>query len=166
MDEKLPKLAICGPGRCGKDTAAAFLASRTPLRFGRTTSEVIAPYVANRLGVPVQTAFTERHAHRQLWFDIGNELRATDPAFLVRETLLSGEISVGMRNRSEIAAVVAERLVDLIIWIDRDVPPDPTMEFEAEACNIIVPNRGTLDEFYNRLESLARWARLLRPAPL
>lgn len=162
MDSTLPKIAICGPGRCGKDTAATWFASHTPLRFGRSTSEVIAPHVAARLGLPVEAAFSGRHDNRQFWFDVGNELREKDPAYLVRETLRDGEISVGMRNRSEVVAVRDAGIVDLIVWIDRAVPADPTMEFGPEMCDVIVPNRGTLVEFYRHLEALARWARLLK----
>jgi len=163
MESTLPKIAICGPGRCGKDTAARWFASHTLLRFGRSTSEVIAPHVAARLSLPLEVVFSHRHDNRQFWFDVGNELQRTDPAYLVRETLKDAEISIGMRNRSEILAVRDAGIVDLIVWIDRDVPADPTMEFGPEMCDVIVLNRGTIEEFYQRLESLARWARLLRP---
>jgi hypothetical protein len=162
MREPLPKIAICGHGRSGKDEAARYLARRTPLRFAKSTSEVIAPYAAAKLGRPVDVAFAERHQNRVFWFNVGNELRAEDPAFLVRECLKAGEIVVGMRNRSEVVAVRAERLVDLVVWIDRDVPADPTQEFGVELCDLVVPNRGTLEEFHGRLEALARWAGLLK----
>lgn len=160
MNQPLPTIAICGPGRSGKDTAANWFARHTHLRFGRSTSEIIAPYAAERLGRPVDVAFAHRHQNRVFWFNVGNELRATDPAFLVRECLKGGEIVVGMRNRSEVLAVRSERLVDLVVWIDRDVPTDPTMEFGPAECDVIVQNRGTLDEFEDRLAALARWAGL------
>src|SRR5687768_11374502 len=120
MGSQTPKIAICGPGRSGKDTAAEWFAGHTVLRFGRTTSEVIAPHAAARLGLPVDVAFAQRHADRQLWFAIGVELQQSDPAYLVRETLRDAEISVGLRSRDELAAVRGERLVDLVAWIDRD----------------------------------------------
>ena len=36
------------------------------------------------------------------------------------------------------------------------------MKFGPELCYVIVQNRGTLDEFYRRLEALARFAGLSR----
>ena len=164
MEQRLPRIAICGHGRSGKDTAAHYLASITPLRLGKTTSEIIAPYAAAKLGQPVAVAFADRHNHRVFWFEVGNELRATDPAFLVRECLKDGEIVVGMRNRSEVLTVGQERLVDLIVWIERDVPTDPTQEYGPELCDVVIPNNGTLEELHRRLGALARWANLLKPS--
>jgi len=157
----LPTIAICGPGRSGKDEAARWLAANTPLRLGPTTSQVIAPHVAARLGLDVASVFEKRHENRQLWFEIGNCLRETDPAFLVRECLAKGDIAVGLRNADEVMAARAERLVDLFVWIDREVPPDPTQTFGAELCDVIVSNRGSLDEFFLKLMTLARFGRLI-----
>lgn len=156
----LPRLALCGPGRSGKDEAASWFAAHTRLRYTRSTSEVIAPHVAARLGMEIGEAFAKRHESRQLWFDVGNELRANDPAYLVRECLKDGEIAVGLRNADEVAAARAEHLIDLFIWIDRAVPEDSTMKFGPELCDVIVQNRGTLDEFVGRLAALARFAGL------
>jgi hypothetical protein len=162
VNQQLPRIAICGPGRSGKDTAGAWLAANTPLRLGRTTSEVIAPHVAKRLGRPVIEVFAERHQNRQLWFDIGNELRANDPAFLVRECLKNADIAVGLRNEDEVRAASGERIVDLVLWIEREVPHDPTMKFGPELCDFTLTNHGDLDDLYARLEALARFAGLLK----
>jgi hypothetical protein len=158
----LPRIAICGPGRCGKDTAARWLAANTPLRLGRTTSEIIAPHVAARLGLTVEEAFARRHENRPLWFDVGNELRTPDPTYLVRECLKEGEIAVGLRNSDEVKAARAEGLIDLFVWVEREVPADPTQTFGPERCDVIVLNTGTLDEFFGRLAALARFAGLVK----
>lgn len=157
----LPKLAIRGPGRCGKDTAARWLATHTPLRLGRTTSEIIAPHVAARLGLTVEEAFARRHENRPLWFEVGNELRSPDPTYLVRECMKEGEIVVGLRNSDEVKAARAEGLIDLFVWVEREVPADPTQTFGPDLCDIVISNNGTLDEFHGRLRALARFASLL-----
>lgn len=164
MARALPKIALCGPGRSGKDECASWLSANTSLRFGRSTSQVIAPYVAERLGVSVAEAFARRHEDRELWFAIGNELRLQDPTFLVRECLRDGEIVVGMRNQDEVIAARSQRLIDLFVWISRDVPHDPTQTYGPELCDIEIENRGTLEELFDRLEALTRFAGLFNPA--
>lgn len=89
--------AICGHGRSGKDSAARWLAAHTPLRLGKTTSEVIAPHRAAELGISVEEAFSRRHEERDVWYELGNRLREKDAAYLIRETLRNGEICVGIR---------------------------------------------------------------------
>lgn len=163
----LPRIAFCGPGRSGKDECAHWFAENTRLRFGRSTSEVIAPYVAARLGLDAAEAFARRHEDRVLWFEVGNELRRHDPLFLVRECLADGEIVVGMRNRDEVIGARAEGLIDLLAWIDRDVPVDPTMTYGPELCDVRIDNRGTLADLRGRLAALASFAGVLalgRPA--
>ena len=150
------RLAIVGPGRAGKDACAEWLAANTPLRYTGSCSSVIAPHAARRLGLGVTEAFARRHEDRDLWRAIGDELRRDDPAALARETLRHGELCVGVRARVEIEAVIRERLVDLVLWIDRDVPPDPTLEFGPEVATVILPNRGTLADLHGRLRALAR----------
>jgi hypothetical protein len=155
------KLAIVGPGRSGKDAAAEQLALHG-FRYAFSTSRVIAPYAARRLGLTHEAAFTRRHQDRPLWRQIGDELREHDPAYLARKTLEYGDLCVGVRSLREIAAVRSEGLVDLILWIDRDVPVDDTLEFGPEVADIIVPNRGTLLDFHIRINRLARTWRLPR----
>jgi hypothetical protein len=93
---------------------------------------------------------------------VGNELRSPDPTYLVRECLKEGEIAVGLRNSDEVKAARAEGLIDLFVWVEREVPADPTQTFGPERCDVIVLNDGTPDEFFGRLAALARFAGLLK----
>lgn len=149
------KIAIVGPGRSGKDEMAIRLAGTTSLRYSRSTSEVIAPHAAKRLGLSVKEAFRRRHEDRELWYRIGVELRADDPAFLAREVLKDGDIVVGVRDRLELETTCDEGLVDLVVWIDRDVPPDPTLTYGVDLADIIIPNRWELADFHRRIDRLA-----------
>lgn len=156
-----PRIALCGPGRCGKDTAAEWLHENTRLNYVMSTSEVIAPVAAERLGLTVEAAFARRHEDRALWCRLGKEMRASDPAFLVRTVLDKGsDIVVGVRDRQEIVTASLEGLVDLVVWIDRRVPFDPTLEYGPELCDIRITNDDSLDEFHGKLAALARFARL------
>lgn len=150
------KVGIYGPSRSGKDIAAAYLAAHTRLRYWGPTSKVIAPHAAERLGMNAVEAYRLRHANRPLWRQIGDELRANDPAFLARVTLQRGDINVGVRARVEIEAVRRERLVDIAVWVDRaGIPDDPTLEFGPEMCDVLLPNHWGIPELHGRLRNLA-----------
>jgi len=149
----------------GKDTACRFLAEVTHLRFAGTTSDCLARHVAARLGVSVQEAYRSRHANRNLWHRVGNELRRRDPGLLARESLQHAEITGGVRGIEEVQACRRENLADLIVWIDNPrVPTDSTVTFTDRDCDVAVPNHGSLEEFHDGLLRLAHLAGLpMRP---
>jgi hypothetical protein len=159
------RLLIVGPSRAGKDTACAYLARVTELRFAGSTSRYLARYVAARLGVSEEEAYRTRHLNRNLWHRVGNQVRKQDPGLLIRASLAHAEIVGGVRDLAEIRICRQEQLVDLIVWIANErVPRDSTLHFDERECDIVVPNHWTLDEFQGRLLRLARFAGLpLRP---
>lgn len=82
--------------------------------------------------------------------------REVHPAYLAMVSLDGGDICVGIRDRIEMAHVVGDPMVDLSIWIDRrGIPDDPKLDFDAELCDIIIPNYWGLREFHSRLARLA-----------
>ncbi len=155
------RILVVGHGGAGKDTACAYLAGVTHLRFAGSTSRYLAKDVAARLGVSEEQAYRTRHRDRNLWHRVGNEVRRQDPGRLVRESLANAEIVAGVRGREEVLACRREGLVDLIVWIDNNrVPRDSTVTFGPEDCDLVVPNHGSLEEFHRRLLRLAREAGL------
>jgi hypothetical protein len=153
----LPKIAILGHGRAGKDEGSEFLAKHTALRFPGSTSEIALPFVAERLGISEEEAFATRHERREDWYRICNDLRKDDPLFLVRKVLAKGDIVCGLRDDVEVARL-PELGVDLRIWVERDVPPDPTTKFTREDCDVVVPNTHPTDltPYFDRLARLVR----------
>src|SRR3954452_19006062 len=150
---------VVGHSGAGKDTACRFLAEVTHLRFAGTTSDCLARHVAARLGVSVQEAYRSRHANRNLWHKVGNELRRLDPGLLARESLQHAEITGGVRGIEEIQACRRGHLVALIVWVDNDrVRRGSTVTFGPGDCDVVVPNHGSLEEFHGRLLRLARLA--------
>lgn len=154
-----PRLALCGKSLCGKDTVAAYISSVTALRFEKTTSDVLADYVGCVLRQPPKIAFSERDKQRKLWKDIGDQLRnEKGPDFLIREALKTSDIIVGVRARSEMLAL---RQMDILtIWIERDGLVDPTVEYIASDCDLVIYNNSTLKELERRLDNLCRLIRL------
>jgi hypothetical protein len=161
------KLAICGPGRAGKDTAAEFLATISPLRYTAGTSYWARHLVFDwmqRDGFPqyadAHACWLDRHNHRQLWAEIIGQYNANDPVKLYRDCLADQDLLTGIRWRHEQSACKGAGLCDLWIWIDRPGCDDPTCQVRAEDCDITILNHGTLEEFHERLRRFASILRL------
>jgi len=152
---RLPRLAILGYGRAGKDEAGRWLGEHTDLRYAGSTSQVVCPLIAKDLGISEQEAWDTRHQNRIYWKDWCNNYGADDPAKLARYCLYRGDIVVGLRDKVELAAIKAEGLIDLYIWIDHNVPVDPTVTFTVDDCDIVIRNHGTPGQLHEKLGRLA-----------
>lgn len=159
---KLPVWAVCGHGRAGKDTAGEFLTANTPMRFRGATSKYLHPHVVARTGMDPAECWERRHEMRQLWYDLGNELRAEDPTVLLRASLADGNtILAGCRDACEIEAGLASGLIDLAIWIENErVPEDPTMTYGPELCDVVLQNNWDIPAFHNRLRRFVAQTRV------
>src|SRR5262245_11805000 len=118
-------VVFIGHGRSGKDTACEILAELTGWVNAGTVSKYLTKYVAASLGIDEATAYLERHARREFWRSLADTTREKDPAMFVREMLSHGPIGGGIRGAVEFEAARREGLIDLAVWIDRDVPVDP-----------------------------------------
>jgi hypothetical protein len=154
----LPRWAICGAGRAGKDHAALYIAARTPMRFVGSTSWYLLPYMADALSLSLEEAWARRHEQRDAWYRKGRELRARDPLTLLRSSLAENDLVVGCRDREEIQAARASGLLDLVIWIDPGgrVPMDPTLTYGAELADIVIQNWDDVGAFDRRLDRFLR----------
>lgn len=161
------KIAICGPGESGKDTAADWLADNTSLRFGGSTSAYAALIVAAVLCPlhgyrSVTECFADRRNHREEWARIIADYNRPDGLTLYREILAETGLLVGVRRADEWAAVRAAGLIDLAVWIERpSAPPDPTCELTEQDCDVTIVNDGTVDDLFAQLRALAASWRLL-----
>lgn len=155
---------FAGMGRAGKDTACEYLSKITTLRNAGTTSKYLCEYVASKLGLPVDEVYARRHESdemRTFWYNCGNELRQNGPATLIRRALECGEITGGVRDYAEVVAAREEGLIDILVWIENErVKKDPTVMFGPRECDLIIQNNWDLEEYYRRIERLARFAGL------
>jgi len=155
-NRQYPAVAFCGMGRCGKDTAGIYLASGCSIRFKGSVSSIVAPLIATGLNQDVDTAYAERHENRMYWYEFCNELRRHDPTLLVKMTLSENDIVGGIRSANELFECSRLGVIDLSVWVENDrVAKDPTVEYTADDCDIVVRNCGTLSEYYGKLRRLA-----------
>jgi hypothetical protein len=159
MDSK-PRIAICGPGRCGKDAISNWLARCTILNYCQSTSQAAAELVFRALRDKYQykcsdEAFEDRHNHRQEWASAIWAFNQPDGIRLYTEMLVDNDILNGIRKKGELKACQDRGLINLSIWIDRPGAFEPhSLELAPHDCDIIIPNHGTLQELYARLANL------------
>lgn len=154
-----PVIALCGPGRCGKDIGAQWLSStftntRRDVRYAGSLSSVVCPIVAAALTISEYTCFENRHEDREYWYRFCNELRRDDPTLLVKMLLADADLVPGIRGLEELRACLEQNVIQLAVWVDRNVPTDPTLEYGPEACHVTISNRGSVDEYRSRLNAL------------
>lgn len=147
----IPVLAFCGMGRAGKDTAAEYFCSYNELVYAGSASNMVLPLIAHVIGLPEETVWLERHSHRQFWIEACHAIRGRDLTLLTRMALSKSDVVVGLRGRLEFDANVRSGLLDATVWIDSGVPDDPTVEYGASDCDVMIPNRGSRTELYAKL---------------
>lgn len=156
-----PRIALCGMGRAGKDTAGEYLGRITELRYVGSLSQILCPLIAEEQGVTPEEAWANRHAQRVFWYEWANEYRKHDPARLIKESLSKGEIVVGVRDRRELFAARDEGLLDQVVWIERPgVPVDPTVTYTQADCDVTIYNTSDLAALYAKLQRWALFSRL------
>jgi hypothetical protein len=160
-ERNVPVLALCGPGRCGKDLGADWLGNNFCVDYGGSLSEIVAPLIASVMNAPTQDVFAARHSDRLYWFEFCNELRRHDPRYLVRLLLAKADIVVGMRGAIELEACHRDGLINLAVWINNNrAKPDPTIEFESADCDITIENCTNKLAYFNKLDKLANTLKL------
>lgn len=136
------KIAIIGHGRSGKDTVAELLAKQTGLRFDGSISWCIKERVADVLGVSSCSAWENRHKNREQWRKIIDDFRKDDPGCVIRDILCHADIIAGIRARAEFEAT--KHLFKHVIWVERSVPPDPTLELTHLDATSYIHNTGAM----------------------
>ena len=159
------RLAIVGPGKSGKTTASRWLAEHTPLRYAGSTSAAAAEVVCNHPTMRGRYAtqeecYADRRNRRQEWRDIILEYNQPDGLRLYREMVRESDILDGIRDARELQACRDAELVDVVVWMQRDVPTDPSLGFAPQVADYVIENNGSFEQLYAKLRELCERLRL------
>jgi dephospho-CoA kinase len=189
MSMSKPLIGIAGRARVGKDTAGLYLADRYGLRrmaFADPVKRVVAELLGVSLGVlethgkeaPIagldrsprylyQTLGTEwgrNLVHPDLWVRV----LAREHALVERQACVHGVVITDVRMPNE-AAWVRER--GTLVHITRQDAPavrahESEQGVEVLEGDVVLPNDGTIDELYRRLDDLVAevWTACARSA--
>ena len=159
---KRPKLMIVGHGRHGKDTFADGFRERGWLckDSSYASAEIfLFDELKDSMGYrTVQECWEDRHNHRPLWFRMISEYNSIDNCRLMRGIYEHNDIYVGIRSRQELLVGIAQRLIDLVIWVERPgCSPESgeSMNIRRSDSDIVVYNDGSLEALRRKGRVLA-----------
>jgi hypothetical protein len=159
---KRPKLMIVGHGRHGKDTFAdGFRECGWSCKDSSYASAEIFLFdeLKDAMGYQtVEECWNDRHNHRALWFRMIAEYNSVDNCRLMRGIYEHNDIYVGIRSRQELLAGTDQRLIDLIIWVERPgcVPESgESMNIRRADSDIVVYNDGSPESLRKKGRVLA-----------
>jgi hypothetical protein len=154
------KISISGHGGSGKGLVAAWFNQHTALRYTGGTSWYGRHYVFEQWGHlfydSPEDCFAARALHRERWASLLDDYNKDDLTRLYRLTLENQDILDGVRRRDEFKACLDAGMVDLAIWLKRDVPTDTTLRYGPELCDVIIENNGCVEDIHRRLKRFTR----------
>lgn len=167
------KIALCGPGECGKDDGALFLARVSSLRFASINTSWFARHIvcAALERAPyfltyadADACWEDRRNNRKAWFDIMDAAAAFDPVGFYLPCIADQDILVGMRKHRDYTALKRAGVVDHWIYIDRPGKSESldSLEITPADCDRTIMNDGSLAEYHDKLAALAAEWRILR----
>lgn len=161
------RLAVSGHGESGKDYVCQRLSELTGLRYAGSTSQAAKHIVyehykhmseSDVLSDPRWTAddmWNNRREYRQTWSKAMREYNTPNRTRLYEEMFATNDFLNGIRHGDELTLCLERGLVDLAIWVAREVPPDPTMDYGPELCDFAIDNNGDLNALDKKLNRIA-----------
>lgn len=152
------RIAILGVGGSGKDTAAKWISEHTGLVYDEntaSTSKAILSEVTKTLGGDPTELYAKRREHRELWYEVGQNLKRGNPAALVQWCISHGnQIVTGIRSHDEF--VSSYKMFDLRIWIERPGFVDTTSKLSSHDCDVVVENISSYIDFHRKISNLCK----------
>ena len=157
------KLLVIGHGRHGKDTVCEILRDKYGYTFESSSKFCSKLFIYDNLKDKYgykdeEECYTDRHNHRQEWYDAICDYNVPDPATLGREMFAEYDIYCGLRNKKEFHAMKNTGVFYYCIWVDRSdhLPPESknSMSLEQWMADFTICNNGTLEDLEFNVHSL------------
>ena len=151
--------------RHGKDTFAELLRDNYGLTFQSSSQAAADIFIYDELKEKYgyetsEECFEDRVNHRPEWHQMICDYNKDDQARLAKGILKNNDCYVGMRDTDEIKECMRQGLFDLIVWVDASErkPSEPKNSFNIDKsiADIIIENNGTLEEFEEKDDRIAR----------
>lgn len=153
-------VVILGPSRVGKDTAANFIKKNSNARFNGSSSSYLCEFVASLAHIGVDVVYDRRHSFKQVLFRLGNAIRDYRLSAIPLVASKYNDLVIGLRDRDEVQNVIENLSPSLVLYIERDVPTDPTMTFTLDdvkqfcrtsGVKLQVLENNSIVDFYSQL---------------
>jgi len=150
-------IAICGRGQAGKSTTSKMISELTGFKYMQSTSQALAETIFEksksgcfgRSFENVQECWEYRSEHRVMWAQLIAEYNKPHGTTLYEDMLQTNDIMDGIRRINELQACRKRNIIDFAIWVEREIaPPDASLNYGPEACDIIINNNGTLNDLH------------------
>lgn len=151
----MKKILILSHKRFGKDTLAEFFNEMYGLTYTSSSEIANEMFIFDTIKDEFNykdkaECFEDRVNHRDLWYDLICDFNSDDKSRLAKIIVDKVDCYVGMRDYDEFKKSYAEKLFDLIIWVDASERlPEEVGSFNIpkRCADIIIDNNGTLEEF-------------------
>ena len=148
-----PRIVVTGYARHGKDTVCKLLKENHGFTFESSSHYVGFKAVYQKIKhrySSFEECYKDRVNCRAEWFELIKAYNGEDLAKLGRELFQSYDIYCGLRNIAELETMIAEGLVDCIVWVDAservESEPSTSITITREDCDFIISNNGGLEE--------------------
>lgn len=158
-----PKLVVTGFARHGKDTVCELLKNEHGFTFESSSHlagfRIVYPVLKPKYNYATfEQCYKDRVNHRQEWFELIKEYNTPDLARLGREIFQFYHIYCGLRSIAELETMIAEGLVDCIVWVDAsarvEAEHSTSITITREDCDFIVDNNGNLEDLRVEVQKL------------
>lgn len=154
------RVLIIGYSGCGKTLAGNNLAKYE--RRSVSTSDVLLQNYCQRNGLSHTDVLQNKNSHRDGLWQLGRDLQAKDPLTLVHQALFLADngpdgvtVVTGVRNPDEMVAIRAQKIFDVIIWIERPgCDAGPTDKITKDYADWVVYNTSTPEALALELQAL------------
>ena len=150
-----PRIVVTGMARHGKDTVCELLEREHGFTYESSSHlagfKIVYPVLKDKYKYSgFSECYRDRVNRRQEWFELIKAYNTPDLARLGREIFEYYDIYCGLRNIAELEAMIAEGLVDCIVWVDAservESEPSTSITITREDCDFVISNNGGLEE--------------------